>query len=75
MSQEIFTQTYKPDRPPPFSYSDYHSTNFAPEKQVDQAFKRQLRAEYEGKSVDELADQTSKNALDAFPADASRLPG
>jgi hypothetical protein len=70
-SQEIFTQTYKPDLPPPFSYSDYHSTNFAPKKQVDAAFKRQLRAKYEGKSVDELADQAGKNALDAFPADAS----
>jgi hypothetical protein len=75
ISQEIFTQAYKPDRPPPFSYTDYRSTNFAPEKQVDIDFKRQLRAEYEGKSVDELADQAGKNALAAFPAEAGRPSG
>ena len=72
MSQEIFTQTYKPDLSPPFYYSDYRSTNFAPKKQVDAAFKRELRAKYEGKSVDELADQAGKNALAAFPAGRSR---
>jgi hypothetical protein len=75
MSQEIFTQTYKPDLPPPFFYSDYHSTNFAPEKQVDMLFKQQLRAEYEGKSVDELAEQAGRNAFDAFPAGSSRPSG
>ena len=75
MSQEIFTQTYKPDLPPPFFYSDYGSTNFAPAKQVDAAFKQQLRAEYVGKSVDDLAEQAGKNALDAFPAGASRPSG
>jgi hypothetical protein len=75
MSQEIFAQTYKPDLPPPFFYSDYRSTNFAPEKQVDMAFKQQLRAEYEGKSGDELAEQAGKNAFAAFPAGASRPSG
>jgi hypothetical protein len=72
MSQEIFTQTYKPDLPQPFFYSDYHSTNFAPKKQVDMPFKQQLRAEYEGNSVDELAEQAGKNAFEAFPAGPSR---
>ena len=75
MSQEIFTRTYKPDLPPPFFYSDYHSTNFAPEKQVDTPFKQQLRAEYEGKSSGELAEQAGKNAFDAFPAGRSRPSG
>jgi hypothetical protein len=75
MSQETFTQTYKPDVPPPFFYSDYHSTNFAPEKQVDMPFKQQLRAEYEGKSAGELAEQAGKNAFDAFPAGRSRPSG
>jgi hypothetical protein len=75
ISQEIFTQTYKPDLPPPFFYSDYHSTNFAPEKQVDMHFKQQLRAEYEGKSPGELAEQAGKNAFDAFPAGRSRPSG
>jgi hypothetical protein len=75
MSQEVFTRTYTPDLPPPFFYSDYGSTNFAPEKQVDMDFKLQLRAEYEGKSVDELAEQAGKNAFAAFPAGASRPSG
>jgi hypothetical protein len=75
MSQEIFTQTYKPDLPPPFFYSDYHSTNFAPEKQVDTAFKRQLRDKYEGKSLAELEEQAGENAFAAFPAGATRPPG
>jgi len=72
MSQEIFTQTYRPDLPLPFFFGDYLSTNFAPEKQVDTAFKRQLREQYEGKGVDELAEQAGKNAFAAFPAGASR---
>lgn len=72
MSQEIFTQTYKPSLPPPYFYNDYHSTNFAPEKKVDAAFKQQLRDKYEGKSVNELMEQAVKNAFAAFPAGASR---
>jgi hypothetical protein len=72
MSQEIFTQTYRPDLPAPFYFGDYHSTNFAPEKQVDTTFKRQLRERYEGKNVDELAEQAGKNAFAAFPAGARR---
>ena len=74
MSQEIFTRTYEPDLPPPFYYDDYHSRNFAPEKQVNAAFKRQLRAEYEGKNPAELAEQAGKNAFAAFPAGDGR-PG
>jgi hypothetical protein len=74
-SQEIFTQTYRPNLPSPYFYSDYRSTNFAPEKQVDMAFKQRLRAEYEGKSGDELAEQAGKNAFAAFPAGASRPSG
>ncbi len=72
MSQEIFTQAYRPDLPPPFFYSDYRSTNFAPEKRVDATFKRQLRERYEGKSADELTEQAGKNAFAAFPAGAQR---
>ena len=72
MSQEIFTRAYTPDLPPPFFYSDYRSTNFAPEKQVDTTFKRELREQYGGKSVDELTEQAGKNALAAFPAGAQR---
>jgi hypothetical protein len=72
MSQEIFTQTYRPDLLPPFFYRDYLSTNFAPEKQVGTTFKRQLREQYEGKSVDELAEQAGKNGFAAFPAGAER---
>lgn len=75
MSQEIFIQTYRPNLPPPFFYSDYHSTNFSPEKQVDLPFKQQLRGEYEGKSVYELVEQAGKNAFDAFPAGSSRPSG
>ncbi len=78
MSQEIFTQTYKPDRPdqpPPFFYRDYHSTNFASEKQVNAAFKQQLRDKYEGKSLAELEEQAGENAFAAFPAGATRPPG
>jgi hypothetical protein len=73
MSQEIFTQAYRPDLPPPFYYNDYRSTNFAPQKQVDTTFKRQLRERYEGKNADELAEQAGKNAFAAFPAGAQRL--
>jgi hypothetical protein len=72
MSQEIFTRAYRPDLPAPFFFGDYHSTNFAPDKQVDAAFKRQLRATYEGKDVDGLAQQAWKNAFAAFPAGAQR---
>ena len=72
MSQEIFTRAYTPDLPPPFFYSDYRSTNFAPEKQVDTTFKRELREQYGCKSVDELTEQAGKNALAAFPAGAQR---
>ena len=61
MSQEIFTPAYRPDLPEPFFFSDYHSTNFAPEKQVDTTFKQQLRAQYEGKDVDGLAQQAGNN--------------
>jgi hypothetical protein len=72
MSQEIFTRTYRPDLPAPFFFSDYHSTNFAPEKQVETTFKQQLRAQYEGKDVDGLAQQAGNNAFAAFPAGAQR---
>ncbi len=72
MSQEIFTRAYTPDLPAPFFFGDYHSTNFAPDKQVDAAFKRQLREQHEGKDVDGLAQQAGKNALAAFPAGAQR---
>jgi len=72
MSQEIFTRAYRPDLTPPFFYSDYRSTNFAPEKQVDATFKGQLRERYEDKSADELTEQAGKNAFAAFPAGAQR---
>lgn len=72
MSQEIFTRVYRPDLPSPHFYSDYGSTNFAPEKQIDSTFKRQLREQYEGKSADELTEQAGKNAFAAFPAGAQR---
>ena len=74
MSQEIFTPAYRPNLPQPFFFGDYHSTNFAPEKQVDTTLKRQLREQYEGKSVDELAEQAGKNAFAAFPGGAQRPP-
>src|SRR5215210_3739399 len=48
MSQEIFAQVYRPDLPLPYYYSDYVSTNFAPEKQIDSTFKRRLREQYQG---------------------------
>jgi hypothetical protein len=72
MSQEIFTKVYKPDLPSPYFYSDYVSTNFAPEKQIDSTFKRRLREQYEGKDADELTEQAGKNAFTAFPAGARR---
>ena len=74
MSQEIFKSAYRPDLPPPFFFDDYWSTNFAPEKQVDTTFKRQLREQYEGKSVDELAEQAGKNAFATFPGGSHRPP-
>jgi hypothetical protein len=71
-SQEIFTLAYRPNLPPPYYYSDYGSTNFAPEKQVDAAFKQQLRERYEGKSSHEITEQAGKNAAAAFPAGPQR---
>lgn len=66
-SQRIMMIVYQPHKAAPYYFDDYSSDNFDNTKQVNEAFKQNLRQEFLNKTLDENRLAMGQNAFKAFP--------
>jgi hypothetical protein len=66
-SQRIMMIVYQPRKSAPYYFDDYSSDNFDNTKQVNEAFKQNLRQEFLNKTPNEVRLAMGQNAFIAFP--------